>query len=157
MRILIAADGSAYTQLAAKHVAEHVDWFAQTPEIHVVHVEPLMPYPGAQRVVGKAAVLAYEQAESEAALAVAQAELDKAQLPYKTAWRVGDVASELGQYVRENAIDLLVMGSRGKGAVASLALGSVTQKCIASLEVPVLIVRPPLRTQAAESLRHAVA
>ena len=157
MRILIAADGSTYTKLAARHVSEHVDWFAQAPEIHVVHIEPLLPYPGAQRVVGKAAVLAYEQAESEAALAVAQAELDKAHLPYRTAWRIGDVASELGQYVRENGIDLLVMGSHGKGALASLALGSVTQKCIALLDVPVLIVRPPLHTEAAADLRHAVA
>src|SRR5689334_25326122 len=141
LRILIAADGSPYTRRAARHVIDHLDWYAATPDIHVVHVEPPLPYPGAQAVVGKGAVLAYQRDESEAALAVAEAELDRAGVHYRSAWRVGDVVTELGAYVKANRIDLMVMGSRGKGAIASLALGSVTQKCLALLDVPVLVVR----------------
>jgi len=91
--------------------------------------------------VGKAAVLAYERDESEAALAVARDELDKAGVEYTSSWRVGDIVTELGDYARRKDIDVLVMGSHGKGALASLALGSVAQKCIAQLEIPVLVVR----------------
>jgi len=141
LRILIAADGSPYTRHAARHVIDHLDWYAGTPDIHLLHVEPALPYPRAQAAVGKAAVLAYQRDESEAALAVAETELDRAGVRYRTAWRVGDIVTEIGAYVKANRIDLLVMGSRGKGAIASLALGSVTQKCLALLEVPVLVLR----------------
>jgi len=145
VRILIAADGSPYTRLAARHVAEHLDWFAGDPQVHVLHVEPPMPYARAQAVVGKQAVLAYQREESETALAVAQDELDKAGVRYQASWTVGDVVTEIAEYVHANRIDLLVMGSHGKGALASLALGSVAQKCLALLDVPVLVLRAPDR------------
>lgn len=155
LRILIAADGSPYTKLAARHVAEHLDWFSAKPEIHVVHVEPAMPYPRAQALVGKAAVLAYQQDEAEAALAVAEAELDRAGVPYRTSWRVGDVVNELSTYVKANRIDLMVMGSHGHGALANLALGSIAQKCLATLEVPILVLRKAAQKPAARSATSA--
>lgn len=155
LRILIAADGSAYTKLAAQHLAEHLDWFSAKPEIHVVHVQPPLPYPRAQALVGKAAVLAYQQEEAEAALAVAEKELDKAGVPYRTSWRVGDIVTELDTYVKANRIDLVIMGSHGHGALANLALGSIAQKCIATLDVPIMIVRRPLQKPTAKSATSA--
>jgi nucleotide-binding universal stress UspA family protein len=106
-------------------------------------VQPPLPYPRAQAVVGKAAVLDYQREGAEAALGVAGSELEKAGVAFRNAWRVGDVASELEAYVRENGIDLVVMGSHGHGALGNLALGSVATKCVASLSVPVMIVRAP--------------
>ena len=155
LRILIAADGSPYTKLAARHIAEHLDWFSARPDIHVLHVEPAMPYPRAQALVGKAAVLAYQQEEAEAALAVAEAELDRAGVPYRTSWRVGDVVAEISSYVKANRIDLMVMGSHGHGALANLALGSVAQKCLALLEVPILVLRKPPQKPTAKSAPSA--
>ena len=155
LRILIAADGSAYTKLAAKHVAEHLDWFCAKPDIHVVHVEPPMPYPRAQALVGKAAVLAYQREEAETALAVAEAELDKAGVPYRTSWRVGEVVTELADYIKANRIDLLVMGSHGHGALGNLALGSIATKCLARLSLPILVIRAPAQKPAAKSATSA--
>jgi nucleotide-binding universal stress UspA family protein len=142
MKILLAADGSPYTQAAARQLARHVGWFAEPPEVHVVHVHAPIPYPGAAAVAGKSAVQKYQREESEAALAVAEGELGKARIAYRSSWRVGEVARELADYVKANQIDLVVMGSHGKGALANLALGSIATKCIATLEVPVMIVRP---------------
>jgi nucleotide-binding universal stress UspA family protein len=141
MKILLAADGSPYTRNAALHVAHHLEWFAKRPEVHVVHIRPPIPYASAEAAVGRAAIDKYEREESEVALAVAEKELIAAKIPYTSAWRVGDVATELAGYVKKHGIDLVVMGSHGQGALANLALGSVATKCIATIDVPIMIVR----------------
>ena len=152
MKILLAADGSAFTRIAAQHLVNHIEWFAQVPEIHIVHVHPPIPYPGAAARAGKAAVTKYHREESEGALAVAERVLVKAGVGYISHWLVGDVAHELANYARARDIDLVVMGSHGHGALASLALGSVATKCIATLEVPIMIVRKaPRRKSRAKS------
>jgi nucleotide-binding universal stress UspA family protein len=141
MKILLAADGSTYTQNAALHLVSHLRWFATAPEVHVVHVQPPLPYPRAQAVAGKAAVHGYQKEESEKALAVAESVLGKAGVPYTSSWSVGEVAPALADYVKTHGIELVVMGTHGHGALASLALGSVAVKCIATLEVPVMVVK----------------
>ena len=141
MKILLASDGSPYTREAARHLVGHMAWFARPPEVHIVHVQPPIPYARAKSAAGHAAVAGYQREESEAALAVAEKEFCRAGVSYTSVWRVGDVAAELRNYVKANGIDLLVMGSHGHGAVANRALGSVATKCIAFLDVPVMIVR----------------
>jgi nucleotide-binding universal stress UspA family protein len=143
MKILLAADGSSYTRNAALYLVKLVRSFAQPPEIHVVHVHPPIPFPGAAAVAGKAAIEQHQREDSEAALAVAAGVLDQAGVAHRSAWMVGEVAEQLAQYVKKHGIDFAVMGSHGKGALASLALGSVAMKCIATLEAPVMIVRHP--------------
>jgi nucleotide-binding universal stress UspA family protein len=100
-------------------------------------------------------VLKYQREESEAALAVAENELGKAGISYVSSWRVGEVAPSLSDYVKTHGIDLVVMGSHGQGALANLALGSVATKCIATLEVPIMIVRRPPQKPMARSAAKA--
>lgn len=45
--------------------------------------------------------------------------------------------------VADESVDLLIMGSRGLGAVKRAVLGSVSDYCVANAECPVLIVRKP--------------
>lgn len=157
MKILIAVDGSKYTVMAVQHVVDHVSWFAKMPDIHVVHVQPPIPYPRAAAVAGEAAVMTWQRDESEAALAIAEIGLDEARIPYRSAWRVGEVAAELADYAKANAIDMVVMGSHGKGALANLALGSIATRCIATLEVPIMIVRGAPAPVAARDVETAMA
>ena len=138
MKILLAADGSAHTQIVARQLVSHLQWFAKPPEVHVVHVHAQIPYPGS---AAAAAVEKYQRDESLAALRVAEKELVKAGIEYTSAWQVGEVAAELARYVKAHGIDLVVIGSHGHGALANLALGSVVTKCIATLDVPIMVVR----------------
>ena len=138
MNILIAADGSPYTRRAARYVAKRLRDFGKAPQIHVLHVHPALPYGGVAKVVGDSAVERYQRDASKKALKVAVKQLGNAKCT--TAWVVGDVAAEVKAYVRRHRIDLVVMGSHGRGAFAGLALGSTATKIIATAKVPVLVV-----------------
>jgi nucleotide-binding universal stress UspA family protein len=48
-------------------------------------------------------------------------------------------------YARRSAIDLIVIGTHGRGAVAHLLLGSVAERVVRSAPCPVLTVRHPER------------
>ena len=48
-------------------------------------------------------------------------------------------------YARGSAIDLIVIGTHGRGAVAHLLLGSVAERVVRSAPCPVLTVRHPER------------
>jgi len=142
MKILLAADGSEYTVKAARFVAKHVKGFKTAPEVFVHHVVAPLPYAaGAIRAVGKKTVDDYQREEADAALEVAVRELGEAGKNAVATYTVGDVAMELKAFVAKHKVDLVVMGCRGHGAIAGMALGSVAQKLIATLAAPILIVR----------------
>jgi nucleotide-binding universal stress UspA family protein len=141
VRILLAADGSPYTRKAVRYVAGHARALTKRPEILILHVRPPIPYPSAAAYVGRKAIQQYERDEAERVLRAASKALQRARIPAKAAWILGDPAKEIVRYAKAKKADLVVMGSRGQGAFASLALGSVTAKVIASTRVPVLVVR----------------
>ena len=55
----------------------------------------------------------------------------------------GSESHSLGRaaFVKQEAIDLIVMGSHGHGAFASFALGSTAARLLATVKTPVVIVR----------------
>jgi nucleotide-binding universal stress UspA family protein len=141
MKILLAADGSEYTRKAARALIKFTAALRETPEIRVHTVVPPIPYPGAARVVGKKVIDDYHREEAETALAVATDEFARAGLKFTTSWSVGEIATDIAASVKKNRVDLVVVGSRGHGALAGLALGSVAMKLLAILPTPVMIVR----------------
>ena len=55
--------------------------------------------------------------------------------------RVGHAFVEIIQYAKSNEIDLIVMGTHGRGPVEHLLLGSVAEKVVRKAPCPVLTVR----------------
>ena len=141
MNILLAADNSEFTRRAARHLITHLSWFAEAPGVFVLHVHPPIPSPGAAARAGKEAIDRYLKEDSEAALRMATRELDKAKVRYTAYWTTGNVAKQIAASVKKHKVDLVVMGSRGEGALSNLVLGSVATKVIATIKTPVLIVR----------------
>jgi nucleotide-binding universal stress UspA family protein len=54
---------------------------------------------------------------------------------------VGDPAQEIITVAQDRQADLIVVGSRGRGRLAGLLLGSVAQKVISLAHCPVVVVR----------------
>jgi len=50
---------------------------------------------------------------------------------------------EIIQYARENNIDMIIISTHGRGALASMLLGSVTEKVVRKAPCAVLTVRHP--------------
>jgi nucleotide-binding universal stress UspA family protein len=141
MKILLATDGSEHSLRAAKFVADHSAWLKQAPEIHLIMVHLPIPLPGAAAAVGQAAVDKYYREESDAALKGVGDLLRERGLAFTAATRIGQVDKEINKYVRDHAIDLIVVGSHGRTALASMAMGSVVAKLIATASVPITVVR----------------
>jgi nucleotide-binding universal stress UspA family protein len=54
-------------------------------------------------------------------------------------------AAAIGEYAAANDIDLIVLGTQGRGAVAHLLTGSVAERVVRAAPCPVLTVRHPER------------
>jgi nucleotide-binding universal stress UspA family protein len=69
---------------------------------------------------------------------------DRAQLKAVAVLRTGNSpAFEIVRYAREAAIDIVVMGTHGRGRVAHLLMGNVAEKVVRLAPCPVLTVRHP--------------
>jgi len=57
--------------------------------------------------------------------------------------RIGSPFVEIVRYAKEQNIDLIVMGTHGRGPIAHMLMGSVAEKVVRKTPCPVLTVRHP--------------
>jgi nucleotide-binding universal stress UspA family protein len=65
-------------------------------------------------------------------------------------------AAAIVEYAKDQRIDLIVIGTHGRGALSHLFLGSVAERVVRTAPCPVLTVRHPER-EFVESARRAAA
>ena len=69
---------------------------------------------------------------------------DRTQLSAVTVVRTGNLPSlEIADYAKSEGIDIIVMGTHGRGLVGHVLLGSVAEKVVRIAPCPVLTVRHP--------------
>lgn len=142
--ILVATDFGEASGAALAYGRELARTFGAT--LHVLHVADDVYV----RLGGDAymAVLPELQRDMEVA---AQKQLDEllidndpVPLPVKTAVLTSSAtAAAIVQYARDLDIDLIVVGTHGRGAMAHLLMGSVAERVVRSASWPVLTVRHP--------------
>jgi nucleotide-binding universal stress UspA family protein len=78
----------------------------------------------------------------KAALSVEQAVLRDAGYDVSVSVRFGDPAEEIVACARDSDIDLVAMATHGRTGLRQLIMGSVAEKVLRRLTIPVLLVRP---------------
>ena len=140
MKILLAVDGSPYTKKMLAYLVTHSETFGGSNSFTLFTVQPAVP-PRARAALGKAVVDQYQLDEAERVLAPVAKFLLRHGIDAKSTWKVGHAGELIAKFADAGKFDLLVMGSHGHGAIATLVMGSVTTQVLAHCKVPLLIVR----------------
>jgi nucleotide-binding universal stress UspA family protein len=145
-RIVVATDGSEYAtravdaagELAAK-LAARLSIIAVAPSPTTLAAE-LEPYARAEGLANDLPAL-LANIESPFLEPARQNARTHGIAELSTHTLAGDPAASIIEFARDNAIDLIVVGSRGHGRLGGLLLGSVSQKLATHAPCSVLIVR----------------
>lgn len=134
--LLVAVDHSEITERvlgAARDLAT-----LSHGEVWVLHLRE-------REVMPRAGLIASESTDdAQAAVAAAVDELTKAGITAHGTVRTtifGHAAREIMDDAKEHDADVIVMGSRGRGDLSGLVLGSTAHKVIHLADRPVLVVR----------------
>jgi nucleotide-binding universal stress UspA family protein len=138
-RILVGVDGSEASQGAARLAAEIAVRFGARLTLAYVVPNLLLP-PDAYGLN----IMDVEQGNREFAekvLTRCLADLGEAGVQAETAVLSGPAAESLAEAAVSGGADLVVVGSRGRGAVARVLLGSVSDRLVHICAKPVLVAR----------------
>ena len=140
-KMLVLVDGSENSNRAVRQVMGMAQLFREPIDIHLLNVQPAIVSSNVRRYISQDDLNKYHHDEGMAALVPARALLDDAGVKYTHHITVGDVGEVVAQYVEEQGLRLIVMGTRGLGSVTGLLLGSVTTKVLQAAQIPVLLVK----------------
>lgn len=141
-KLLIAVDGSVYSDHAIQYLIHHrLGDCPSPPEIFLVNVQ--RPVSGdVAAFVDAEQIQAYHQDEGLKALASARRTLDEAGVPYGFRVAVGSPGETIARLAEEEEhCDEIVMGTHGRSGLTHLLLGSVSSDVIRRTRLPVVLIR----------------
>jgi len=136
MKILLATDGSAFSEDAAKFLTNFL--FAPTDSIHLFHVVSSVPYEDDFRQQILQAIKKF----SPKILSICEQCIQPTKAAIMKEEGQGVPEDEIVKKAGELNVDLIVMGARGVKGVKSLFLGSVTRAVAALTDRPILVTKP---------------
>jgi universal stress protein A len=143
-KVLLATDFSEASDYALKYALAMAGAFKAS--LHVLHVlEDLAAHAWTTEVYVAALPGVHEEMERQA-----QERLEQLLTPEQraacnatTVLRTGSPFVEVVRYARDEGMDLIVLGTHGRGAIAHMLLGSVAERVVRKAHCPVVTVRLP--------------
>jgi nucleotide-binding universal stress UspA family protein len=142
--ILVPSDFSECSDAALRYGLELARRF--DARLHILHVvqDPLTQ-PWAAEGFSAPLFDMVEKWQNEAkarlATAVPAADANRVTIAATIAWPFAEIL----RYAEEQEVDLIVMGTHGRGGVTHMLLGSIAEKVVRRAPCPVLTVRHPQR------------
>ena len=135
-KILVATDASEYSRNALRLAVDVAKQYgSQIVLLHVINPQPYQ--------VPAIAAHFFQELIDDIGKRVMEETLkgiDLEKVPLAKKISVGNAAREILNEV-DKSIDLVVMGTRGQGALRATLMGSVAQKVVAEAPCPVLVVK----------------
>ena len=139
-RILVTTDGSPSSTEAVAFGVELAT--EHESELIFVHVVPTLDIVPATGFGGMGGAFPHEPSEHDHVLLEdAAAVASEHGVVSTTAMLRGDTVDEIVAYADSHDVDLIVVGSRGHGAIAGALLGSVSRGLLGESKRPILIVK----------------
>lgn len=150
--ILLATDFSPESQNALQCAVSLAKRYASTLFLtHILSAEGSMAageaWPGLTDVVRHNAEKSMAKLENTEGLQ---------SLPHEVIIRSGDTWDAISQVVSDKNVDLIVMGTQGRGGITKLFLGSTAEQVIRHAAGPVLTVGPHVRSVSLHRFGHIV-
>jgi len=142
-KVLLATDFSDCAKTAQEYASAFADQFQA--ELHVLHVVVDTSLMAAEYGASLSLTPDYlEQIKKEAKLSIDKVLVESVKRggPGISAIREGNPPFEVVKYASEHDIDLIVIGTHGRGGFMHLLLGSCAEKVVRKAPCPVLTVRP---------------
>jgi nucleotide-binding universal stress UspA family protein len=142
MKILLAIDGSSYTEHTLAYLGAHEGLFGADARYTAMTVLPALP-PRLGEIADRRAFEARNEAEARQILRSVQTFAARHRLDMATVHRTGRAGDVIAGIATEDGYDLLIMGAQGHTDANNVSLGSVTSRVLASCAVPTLLIRHP--------------
>jgi nucleotide-binding universal stress UspA family protein len=139
MKIVVGVDGSDSSLVAARAALRHAEAFGA--EVHAVHVAQVAATVVAAMGAFPVPAVEITDAERTEVWRRLASVLDDTSVRVTRVDLDGYPPDELVDYAAEQDADLLVVGSRGRGDLASLVLGSVSHRVVNHAPCDVLVAR----------------
>ncbi len=145
--VLFATDFSPASEAAMPYATAICRRFGST--LHLVHVlsdAGLLLMTGGVDYVSMGTI--FEDTHSEIKEKLEELAGYCEEIPHKSHVRHGQVWKNLAAIIEENEIDLIVVGTHGRGGIGKLLLGSVAENILRHAKCPVLTVGPKVTGRA---------
>lgn len=139
-KVLLPVDGSKHAFEAALFLIDLNKPLNGQLEVHVLNVEP-HPIPWQTHGMEPEAIQEHLVARAHIAVNPVLGALQEAGITHQCHIKQGNTAEIIVASAEEIGCDTIAMGTRGLGSVASLTLGSVTNKVLHLAKVPVICIK----------------
>ncbi|MEF8784412.1 MAG: universal stress protein [Haloarculaceae archaeon] len=143
--ILVPTDGSVTSEVAVDNAVDIAEKYGATIHaLYVIDVDATSYGLGTEQVdrirQGHLDDMPEVKDDADEATSYVAAAAEERGVDYEEHIRIGEPARAIRNFVEEENIDLVVMGSHGRSGLSRVILGSVAEKVLRRTHLPVLVV-----------------